>query len=164
MTGITQFLSGKKANLSAGWMFAGAVALLMSGAMVNTETGEIVLQNGEGGLAAILTALSVALATLRASNTKIQAALAKVTIPVIAFGGLALYMVGCATLGQTDPLTGETFAAGIQGEVINLAPLFGPMLSTIIPIVTGSALNIATILGNMMNSNDPTIIPTSPLR
>ena len=156
MTGITQFLSGKKANLSAGWMFAGAVALLMSGAQVDTDTGEIVLTAGNGEMAAMLTAFSVALATLRASIAKIATQFASNT-PII-IGGIifGIYAVGCATLGITDPATGEPFSAGIQGEIVNLAPLFGPALSTIIPLVTGSALNIATILGQMMASGTPT--------
>lgn len=155
MTAITQFLSGKKANLSAGWMFATAVFLLMSGAQVDQDTGEIILSNGEGGLAAILTALSVALATQRAAISKLSEALKGAAPALIGLSVVGLYMVGCATLGHTNPETGETFAAGIQGEVVNLAPLFGPILSTIIPIITGSALNIATILGQMKESNNP---------
>ena len=164
MTGITKFMSGKKANFGAGWMFAGAVALLMTGAQVNTETGEIILNAGNGETAAILTAFSVALSTLRASIAKIAAQF-QLNAPVI-IGGLLLggYAVGCASLGNIDPSTGDTFAAGIQGEVINLAPLFGPVLSTIIPIVTGTTLNIATILGQMMNSSNgnPTPGPVTP--
>ncbi len=156
MTGITQFLSGKKANMSAGWMFAGAVALLMNGAQVNTDTGEIVLASGNGEMAAMLTAFSVALATLRASIAKIAAQFTLNAPLIVGSLLVGLYAVGCTTLGNIDPATGETFATGIQGEVLNLAPLFGPVLSTIIPIVTGSALNIATILGNMIDSNNPT--------
>ncbi len=154
MAGITQFLSGKKANLSAGWMFAAAVFLLMSGAQVDQDTGEIILSNGEGGVAAILTALSVALATQRAAITKLTNALKGVTVPLIGLAAATIYMVGCATLGDTNPATGQTFAAGIQDEVTNLAPLFGPVLSTIIPLATGSILNLATIIGQMLESNN----------
>ena len=150
MQGITSFLSGKKANMSAGWMFAAALYLLMSGAMVDPETGDIVLQNGEGGIATLLTALSVALATLRASNSKIIAAINGKATLILGAVALGLYMIGCATLGQTNPATDQTFAADIQAEVITLVPLFGPVLSTLIPIATGSLLNIATILGQMM--------------
>lgn len=162
MKTITQFLSGKKANMSAGWMFAGAVALLMNGAQVNTETGEIVLSAGNGEMATMLAAFSVALATLRASIAKIAQQFNSAAPLIIGTGLLGLYMVGCATLGETNPATGETFAAGIQLEVTNLAPLFGPVLSTIIPIVTGSLLNVATILGQMMNSNND--VPVPPIR
>ncbi len=153
MTGVKNFMSGKKANMSAGWMFAGAVALLMNGAMVNPETGEIILSSGDGQLAALLTSLSVGLATLRASIAKIAQNLS-LSAPMI-LGGLVLgfYAVGCSTLGNIDPNTGQTFAAGIQNEIVNLVPLFGPVLSTIIPIATGGILNIATILGQMMDSN-----------
>ncbi len=155
MTGITSFMSGKKANMSAGWMFAGAVALLMNGAQVNTDSGEIILGAGNGEMAAILTALSVGLATLRASIAKIADSLS-LNAPLFVGGILVgFYAIGCSTLGNVDPNTGQTFATGIQGEVTNLAPLFGPVLSTIIPIFTGSALNIATILGQMMESNSP---------
>lgn len=150
---ITQFMSGKKANMSAAWMFAGAVALLMNGAQVNTETGEIILNSGNGEMATLLTALSVALATLRASISKIAVQFAK-NAPIIIGGTLmGLYAVGCATLGDIDPNTGQPFSEGIQNEIVSLAPLFGPVLSTIIPIVTGSALNIATIIGQMMSSS-----------
>lgn len=160
MTGITQFLSGKKANMSAGWMFAGAVYLLMNGAMVDTDTGEIVLQNGEGGLAAILTAVSVALSTQRAALAKIVKVtngVAPMIIGALLIGG---YIVGCAAFGQTNPATGNTFGQDLQNEVLNLAPLFGPVLSTVIPLVTGTALNAATILGQMMDAKNS--IPTPP--
>lgn len=163
MLGVKNFMSGKKANLSAGWMFAGAVALLMNGAMVDPDTGEIILSSSDGQLAALLTSLSVGLATLRASIAKIAQNLPS-SVPMI-LGGLVLgfYAVGCSTLGNIDPNTGETFAAGIQDEIVNLVPLFGPVLSTIIPIATGGILNIATILGQMMNSNssNPTPGPVS---
>ena len=153
MTGVKQFLSGKKANFGAGWMFAGAVAMLMNGAVV-TEAGDIVMQGGSGEMAAVLTAFSVALSTLRASIAKIAAQMA---LPAIAIG---FYAVGCATLGETNPNTGNTFSADIQGEILEVSPLFGPVLSTIIPIVTGTGLNLATILGQMFEAkNNPTTPP-----
>lgn len=162
MLGVKNFLDGKKANISAGWMFAGAVALLMNGAMVNTETGEIILQNGDGEMAALLTAISVALATQRAAISKLMKAVQAAGVPLLMFGAMALYMVGCASLGNTNPNTGNTFGADIQGEIINLAPLFGPGLSAIIPLLTGTALNLATIIGQALESNTSPPTPPGP--
>lgn len=155
MVGLKQFLSGKKANISAGWMFAGAVAMLMNGAVV-TEAGDIVMQGGSGEMAAIFTAFSVALATMRAAIAKLAT---QIAIPALA---MCVYMVGCATLGQTNPTTGNTFATDIQGEIVNVSPLFGPLLSTLVPIATGSLLNIATIIGQMMEGNSASSSPPPP--
>ena len=153
MLGIQQFLDGKKANMSAGWMFAGAIYLMMTGATVNPETGDIVmLSNGEGQMATILTALSVGLATLRASNTKIQKAL-KAAAPVL-IGTLAVGvgMAGCAALGVTNPDTGTTPAQDLQEQAVALAALFGPGVAATVSIASGVALNAATVLGQMMDN------------
>ncbi len=148
MNGIAAFTSGKKTNLTAGWAFAAAVYMFMSGVQVDPE-GIISLPDNSQMFGTLLAFLSVITATSRAATAKLEALVRKNGTKMLFLTLLPtlLIVVGCVGLGQTNPDTGNLISEDITTEITNLVSVFSPAIAGAVSVGVGSLLNLATLLG-----------------